>query len=61
MVRYDKVAEAMGAHAEFVEKPAEIAPALRRAIEAGRPALVNVMIQDVPSPLTEAAIARYRR
>lgn len=61
MIRYDRVAEAMGAHAEFVEKPAEIAPALHRAIEAGKPALVNVMIQDVPSPLTEAAIARYRR
>ena len=61
MVRYDKVAEAMGAHAEFVEKPAEIGPALRRAMAAGRPTLINVMIQDARSPLVEAAIARYRR
>jgi acetolactate synthase-1/2/3 large subunit len=61
LVRYDKVAEAMGAHGEFVEKPAEIAPALRRALEAGRPALVNVMIRDVPSGFAEASIARYKR
>ena len=59
MIRYDRVAEAMGAHAEFVEKPAGIGPALRRAMEAGRPALINVMIQDVRTPLVEAAIARY--
>ena len=61
LVRYDKVAEAMGAHAEFVEKPAEIAPALRRAMAAGRPALLNAMIQDVPSDFAAAAIARYKR
>ncbi len=61
LVRYDKVAEAMGAQAEFVEKPAEIAPALRRALEAGRPALVNGMIRDVPSDFAQAAIARYKR
>ncbi len=61
LVRYDKVAEAMGAHAEFVEKPAEIAPALRRALEARRPSLVNVMIRDVPSEFAAAAIARYKR
>ena len=61
LVRYDKVAEAMGAHAEFAEKPAEIAPALRRALEAGRPALLNVIIQDVPSDFAQAAIARYKR
>lgn len=60
-VRYDKVAEAMGAHGEFVEKPVEIAPALRRALEAGRPAVVNVMIQDVRSDFAQAAIDRYKR
>ena len=61
LIRYDKVAEAMGAHGEFVEKPAEIAPALRRALAAGRPSLVNVMIRDVPSGFAEASIARYKR
>jgi len=61
LIRYDRVAEAMGAHGEFVEKPAEIGPALRRALEAGRPALVNVIIRDVPSGFAEASIARYKR
>jgi len=33
-----------GGHGEFVERPEDIAPALRRAIESGRPALVNVCV-----------------
>jgi len=42
--RYDKVAEALGAHGEFVERPDEIRPALERAFACGLPAVVNVMI-----------------
>jgi acetolactate synthase-1/2/3 large subunit len=42
--RYDQVAEALGCHGEFVERPEELAPALRRALSAGRPAVVNVKI-----------------
>lgn len=57
LVRYDRVVEAMGGHGEFVEKPGELRPALERALAAGRPACVNVMIRGVPSPLTEASIA----
>jgi acetolactate synthase-1/2/3 large subunit len=41
--RYDRVAEALGCHAELVERPAELRPALERAFAAGRPALVNVL------------------
>jgi acetolactate synthase-1/2/3 large subunit len=41
--RYDRIAEALGCHAEFVERPAELRPALERAFSAGRPALVNVL------------------
>jgi thiamine pyrophosphate-dependent acetolactate synthase large subunit-like protein len=40
--RYDKMAEALGCHAEFVEEPSEIKPALDRAFKSGIPALVNV-------------------
>lgn len=40
--RYDKMAEALGCHGEYVEKPEEIRPALARAFAAGRPAVVNV-------------------
>ena len=40
--RYDQVVEALGGHGEYVTKPAEIAPALKRAFDSGLPALVNV-------------------
>ena len=43
--RYDKMAEALGCHAEFVEQPQDIRPALQRAAAAARkgvPAVVNV-------------------
>jgi acetolactate synthase-1/2/3 large subunit len=41
--RYDRMAEAFGAHGEYVEKPSEIRPALDRAAASGKPAIVNVM------------------
>jgi acetolactate synthase-1/2/3 large subunit len=44
--RYDKVVEALGGHGEFVEKPEDIAPAIQRAFDSGKPALVNVVIEQ---------------
>jgi acetolactate synthase I/II/III large subunit len=41
--RYDQVVEALGGHGELVRAPAELKPALLRAFESGRPALVNVL------------------
>jgi acetolactate synthase I/II/III large subunit len=41
--RYDQVVEALGGHGELVDKPEDVKPALARAFEAGRPALVNVL------------------
>jgi acetolactate synthase-1/2/3 large subunit len=41
--RYDKVAQDLGAHGEFVEKPHDIRPALERAAASGKPAVVNVI------------------
>jgi acetolactate synthase-1/2/3 large subunit len=49
---YHRVAEALGAHGEAVERPEEIKGALARAFESGRPACVNVRIQSVASPMT---------
>jgi thiamine pyrophosphate-dependent acetolactate synthase large subunit-like protein len=43
--RYDKMAEALGCYGEYVEKPDEIGPALKRAqkeVDKGRVAVVNV-------------------
>jgi len=41
--RYDQVVEALGGHGELVREPAELRPALERAFESGKPALVNVL------------------
>jgi 2-hydroxyacyl-CoA lyase 1 len=43
-IRYDKVMEAFGGHAEHVETPQQLRPALERALAAGKPSLVNVVI-----------------
>ncbi len=40
---FHKMAESLGCHAEYVEDPAEIRPALERAFAADCPALVNVL------------------
>jgi acetolactate synthase-1/2/3 large subunit len=48
---YSKVAEGLGAYAELVEKPAEIIPAVRRAVKAaddGRPALLEIITKEEP-------------
>ncbi|MCF7804380.1 MAG: acetolactate synthase [Candidatus Marinimicrobia bacterium] len=42
--RYDQFVESLGGHGEFVESPDEIAPAIRRALDSGKPACVNVML-----------------
>lgn len=41
---YEKLAEMVDGHAERVEKPDEIAPALQRALAADRPAIVHVRV-----------------
>jgi acetolactate synthase-1/2/3 large subunit len=51
--RYDQVVEALGGHGELVERPDQLRPALERAFESGRPALVNV--------LTDPSVAYPRR
>jgi acetolactate synthase-1/2/3 large subunit len=46
--RYDKVVEALGGYGEFVTEPDEIAPAIQRAFDSGKPACVNVIMDDRP-------------
>jgi acetolactate synthase I/II/III large subunit len=41
--RYDQLVEALGCHGELVERPDDVKPALARAFESGKPALVNVL------------------
>lgn len=52
--RFDQIGEALGAHAEFVEEPDQIRPALERAFESGKPAVVNVKTD----PLAKAVSVR---
>jgi acetolactate synthase-1/2/3 large subunit len=42
--RYDRLVEAFGGHGEHVERPDELRPSLERALAAGEPAIVNVML-----------------
>jgi acetolactate synthase-1/2/3 large subunit len=46
--RYDKIVEGMGGHGEYVTKPDEIGPAIQRAIDSGKPACVNVIMDQDP-------------
>lgn len=41
--RYDQVAAGFGCHSEYIESVEEIGPAMRRAIESGRPACLNMV------------------
>jgi acetolactate synthase-1/2/3 large subunit len=42
--RYDRLCEVFGGHAEHVERPDELRPALERALGAGEPAIVDVLL-----------------
>jgi len=56
--RYDRVAQELGAHGEFVEKPHDIRPALERAFASGKPAVVNV-ITDSKARATTVRFSAY--
>ena len=52
--RYDKVVEAFGGYGEHVTDPAQIRPALERAVASGTVACVNVML-DPEAPAASGA------
>jgi acetolactate synthase I/II/III large subunit len=52
--RYDRLAESLGAHGEHVTRLEQLRPALRRAWDSGRPAVVNVETD----PEVECALLR---
>jgi thiamine pyrophosphate-dependent acetolactate synthase large subunit-like protein len=60
VVRYERAAQGLGAHAEFVEHANELAPALKRALNSGRAACVNIMTDpDVIEPGTLAMYSAF--
>ena len=58
--RYDQVVQGLGGYGELVENPADLKPAIGRAIASGLPSLLNVSVQRAISPRAEAAIARRK-
>jgi acetolactate synthase-1/2/3 large subunit len=42
--RYEKMVEALGGYGEYVEEADQIYPAIQRALDSGKPGLVNVKI-----------------
>ncbi len=59
--RYDKMAEVFGGHGEYVERPQDILPALKRAAAAaaGKPAVVNIVTDPTARSSTQS-FAAYR-
>jgi acetolactate synthase-1/2/3 large subunit len=58
--RYDQMVQGLGGYGEFVDRPEGLAPALERALAAGRPALLNIAVARAISPRAEAAIGRRK-
>jgi acetolactate synthase-1/2/3 large subunit len=57
--RWDLLAESMGGFGALVETADQIQPALRRAVESGKPACLNVITQLTPSPQTQTFSRMY--
>ncbi len=48
---YAAIAKGFGCYSERVEAPSEIRPALERAFQSGKPAVLDVRVQLVPHPM----------
>ncbi len=61
VIHYEQIAEALGGHGEFVDKEADILPALQRALDSGSPACVNVITDPtVTSPATLMFVEAFK-
>ena len=59
--RYDLAAAGFGCHAEHVEEPRDLIPALERALASGKAACVNVMTDpEVIAPVTLAMYGAFK-
>jgi len=60
VVHYERAAQGLGAHGEFVDRAEDVAPALKRALDSGRAACVNIMTDpDVIEPGTLAMYSAF--
>jgi acetolactate synthase-1/2/3 large subunit len=51
LVRYDKVVEALGGYGEMAQRDQQVIPAIKRAIDSGKPACVNVLTDPAATSL----------
>ena len=56
--RYDKMLEGLGGYGEYVEQPGDVRPALERAYASGKPAIVNVKVDQFAKASTQIGLAR---
>jgi thiamine pyrophosphate-dependent acetolactate synthase large subunit-like protein len=56
--RYDIMAQGLGAYGEHITKAEDLEGAMKRAFDHDGPALLNIDIEQVISPVAEAAISR---
>ena len=59
-VRYDRLVESLGGEGTYVQDAGDLPDALERALNSGRPSLVNVEIQRAISPRGQAAVDRWK-
>ncbi|MCZ6539774.1 MAG: hypothetical protein O6922_08130, partial [Chloroflexi bacterium] len=56
--RYDVMAKGLGAFGEHVTKADDLEGAMKRAFDYDGPALLNIDVGQIISPVAEAAIGR---
>jgi len=49
--RYDLAVAALGGHGEYVERAEDFPGAIERALQSGKPACINVMIESIAAPV----------
>jgi acetolactate synthase-1/2/3 large subunit len=54
--RYEQSVAGLGGHGEFVTRVDELAPALGRALDSGKPSCVNVLVERLPAPTVARAV-----
>lgn len=59
-VRYDQLVESLGGEGMYVQDARDLPDTLERALNSGRPSLVNVDIQRAISPRGQAAVDRWK-
>ena len=52
-IHYEKIAEAFGAHGEYIDHPEQIRAAMERALKSDKPTVINVKVDPYETFLSE--------